>query len=205
MRKIFLTLVAVSVSLIAFSQNDKGVFDNAFYIRLGSQSPGGDLKTAEAITAGAQFEIGTIFYIKEVRLPERLKFGIDATFASISGFANRKMMNEDNKTDSYFTAGFKVGPALSYNFAGKWIADIYVKLHSHQFMTGEDENHGYHAADQKNFGTSLGLNIRWKALMLGCEYTTAKYDFDKIPAGDNQFVKGKITLPNTIVSLGVKF
>jgi hypothetical protein len=206
MRKIFLTLLALTIVVAAWSQKsgDKGVFDNAFYARIGYAFPGGELKDKEAITAGAQFEIGTIFYVRSVKLPEKLKFGIDATFVSISGFENLKMMNDQNKSDSYMRAGFKVGPAISYNFVDKWIADLYVKLHSNQFYTGEDENHGYHANTQKNFGTSVGLNIRWKALMLGYEFNTSQYDFDKIPDGEG-FKSGKISLPVSQLTLGVKF
>jgi hypothetical protein len=210
MKKFFIISFSLFISISVFSQKtDKGVFDNAVYARLGYAFPGGDLKDAEAITAGAQFEIGTIFYINALKLPEKLKLGIDVTYASISGFANQKMLNEDNKTDSYFSAGIKLGPCLSYNFAGDWIGDVYFKIHPHQFGTGEDENHGFYANGQTKFGTSLGLNIRWKALMLGCEFTSAKYDFEvnMASSGDMPLLKENrsIKLPVTNLSLGVNF
>jgi hypothetical protein len=209
MRKIILTLFALTIVIVAWSQKggDKGVFDNAFYARIGYAFPGGDLKTAESITAGALFEIGTIFYISDIKLPEKLKFGVDATFASISGFANQKMMNEENKTDSYFTAGFKVGPCISWNFTGHWIADAYIKFHSHMFGTGEHKYHGYEADGQKKFGTTGGLNIRWKALMLGWEFINSTYQFVRIPDTPDleSFHEGKISLPVQNITLGVKF
>ncbi len=209
MKKIIFASLIVLVSLAGFSQNsDKGVFDNAVYVRLGYALPGGTLKTEEAVTAGAQFEFGTIFYINKLSLPEKLKVGLDATFISISGFANRTTSMEDNKSDSYFTAGVKVGPCVSYNFTGQWIADAYFKVHPHQFIVGETENHNYEAANQFKLGTSFGLNVRYKALMVGCEFTGAKYDFETniaVARSPQEVSTQAIKLPVTTLSIGVNF
>lgn len=206
MKKILIVAITLLMTISAFSQkSDKGVFDNAFYARVGYAIPGGDLKTSEAITAGATFEVGTIFYINALTLPEKMKLGLDVTYVSISGFANQKMSKEENKTDSYFQAGAKLGPCFSYNFADEFIGDLYFKLYPNMFGTGEDENHGYSADGQFKLGTSFGLNLRWKALMLGVEMTSNKYDFYRIPIDSETFTSGTIKLPATNLTLGVKF
>jgi len=206
-KKIILIALIAVFSFSAYSQNsDKGVFDNAVYARLGYSIPGGPLKTDETVTAGAQFEVGTIFYINKLSLPEKLKVGVDATFLSISGFANKTTSMDDNKSDSYFTAGVKVGPCVSYNFTGQWIADAFFKIHPHQFIVGETENHNHIASNQFNLGTSFGFNVRYKALMIGCEFTGAKYDFDvDVDAGTQGAVTEPIKFPVTTLSLGVNF
>jgi len=207
MKKIVLLAVAMVLTLASFSQkgSDKGVFDNAVYARVGYAFPGGDLKSNEVITAGAQFEVGTIFYINAVKMPEKLKLGVDVTYVSITGLVNRKTMKDNNETVSYFTAGFKVGPCLSYNFAQDCVADLYFKLHPNQFITGQ-EDAIIVADNQFKLGTSFGLNIRWKALMVGCEFTSAKYDF-KNSASAKAMTEptSSVKLPITNLSLGVNF
>lgn len=208
MKKTLLFAFATILALSIYAQKGSEVMDNPVYARLGYAMPGGDLKSMEVITAGALFEVGTIFYLNSLNLPEKLKLGVDVTYLSISGFANMKMSNDENKTDSYFTAGVKLGPAVSYNFYGEWVGDLYFKIHPHQFITGEDENFGYHAPTQTKFGTSFGLNIRWKALMLGCEFTSAKYDFEIATAPSKsalETTEKSIKLPSTNLTLGVNF
>jgi hypothetical protein len=209
MKKILFVVFAAFLVVSANSQpvNDKGVFDNAVYIRAGYSFPGGTLKSENIITTGAQFEVGTIFYINALNLPEKLKLGIDATYLSLTGLMNREAMSKSNETVSYVTAGCKVGPCISYNFSKDWLTDIYFKLQPNYFITGQ-EDVTYTANNQFKFGTSFGMNIRWKFLMIGCEFTSAKYDFDVAtsPARSNLATESKsIQLPVTNLSLGVNF
>lgn len=194
----FFALLLVFTTMTYAQSN--GVFDNAVYLRLGYGFPGGDLKTKEVITAGAQFEAGTIFYLQSLKLHEKLKLGIDVTLAG-QGFVNQDNMFNNNQTNSYMKAGLKVGPCLSYNFAGDWIADGYFKLFPHAFGTGEHDT--YFAETQFKLGTSMGLNIRYKALILGCEMSSGKYDFEY--SGGEEPENVSIKLPATMLSLGVKF
>ncbi|NVO20772.1 MAG: hypothetical protein HXX13_13810 [Bacteroidetes bacterium] len=205
MKKVVLFAFSVLLAFSAFSQ--KGVFDNAFYIKAGYAFPGGNLKDMEVVTAGAQFEVGTIFYINALKLPENMKLGIDATYISISGYANRKQAMNENKTDSYFRAGAKIGPCFSYNFAGNWIGDVFVKLYPHSFIMGEHKYNEYSAANQTKLGASMGLNIRYKALVVGYEFISGKYDFTHPEsAGDMILDKNvSIKIPTSILSIGVKF
>jgi hypothetical protein len=207
MKKIVLLAAAMVLTIVSYSQkgSDKGVFDNAVYARIGYAFPGGDFKSDEVITAGAQFEVGTIFYINAVKMPEKLKLGVDVTYASITGLVNRKTMKDNNETVSYFTAGLKVGPCISYNFATDCVADLYFKLHPHQFITGQKAEF-IEADNQFKLGTSFGLNLRWKALMVGCEFTSAKYDFKSaVPAKAATEATSSVKLPITNLTLGVNF
>jgi hypothetical protein len=208
MKRILLFAVSVLLAASVFSQSGNGndVLDNALYARVGYGMPGGDLKSNEAITAGALFEVGTIFYINKLKIADKLKLGIDVNYLSFSGFANRETMKNDNKSDSYFNAGAKIGPCLSYNIVDYLVADVYFKVHPHMFIVGETENHNYDGENQFKFGTSFGFNVRYKFIMLGCEFTSAKYDFDlQVPARSIQETSTKsIKLPVTFLSLGVK-
>ncbi|MEI6059356.1 MAG: hypothetical protein WCR72_01545 [Bacteroidota bacterium] len=208
MKKPFLLVFAVLLAGFSFGQKGNGtntnVFSNPLYVRIGYGSPGEDLKSEKVLTAGAQFELGSIFYINAVKLPEKLKLGIDATFLSFSGLVNRDSLSKNNKTNSYFTAGVKLGPCLSYNFAGHWIADAFIKFHPQYFITGEHDK--YDAATQFKLGSSMGINIRYKALMIGCEFTSAKYDFDVATTTTRtalETTSKTIKLPVTFISLGV--
>jgi hypothetical protein len=207
MKKIVLLAAVMALATASYSQkgSDKGVFDNAVYARIGYAFPGGDLKSDELITAGAQFEVGTIFYINALTMPEKLKLGVDVTYASITGLVNRKTMKDNNETVSYFTAGMKVGPCVSYNFAPDFVADLYFKLHPHQFITGQKAD-DREADNQFRLGTSFGLNLRWKALMVGCEFTSAKYEFKRsVAAKAMTDSKSTVKLPITNLTLGVNF
>ena len=202
--------IAFSILLVtsAFSQsaNSPDLLDNAIYFRAAYGFPGGDLKTNEVITTGGQFEVGSIFYLNKLKLADKLKLGIDINYLSFSGYVNMESGMEDDKSDSYFTAGAKVGPCLSYNIVDNLIADVYFKLHPHAFIVGETENHNYEADTQFKLGTSFGLNLRYKFIMVGCEFTSTKYDFElPVAARSLQETSTKsIKLPVTFLSLGVK-
>jgi hypothetical protein len=208
MKKILLFAVLISLAVSSFSQPGNSAFNNAVYIRASYSMPGGTLKTDKVISGGAQFEVGTIFYINSLNLPEKLKLGIDATYLSFTGLFNSSAIKDSNETVSFFTAGAKVGPCLSYNFAPDWFADVYFKIHPNYFIVGQKDL-AYAADNQFKIGTSFGLNVRWKVLMIGCEFTSAKYSFDLV----NPLIDGilpvreskSIKLPITNISLGVNF
>jgi hypothetical protein len=208
MKKIVLLAIALVLAISSFSQsrNNKGVFDNAVYFRVGGSFPGGDMKSAKFLTAGAQFEAGTIFYINAIKLPEQFRLGVDVTYVSVSGFYNKESLKDNNETISYFTAGSKVGPCFSYNFQGDWIIDAYIKLFPHQFITGQKDSY-WLADNQFRLGTSMGLNIRWKVLMLGWEYTSAKYKYYEASPSPDIFPDHTfyMTMPVTNLTLGLNF
>ncbi len=205
MKKVILLAVSILMAAYSYSQSSNNVFDNAVYARIGYGFPGGELKTNDVVTAGGQFEVGTIFYINSIKLADKLRLGVDVTYLSITGLLNMESSQNDNKTDSYFTAGLKVGPCVSYNLTGDLIGDVYFKIYPNMFIAGETENHNYNAENQTKIGTSFGLNLRYKAVMLGFELTSNKYDFDlpvaarTIQATETQAIK----LPVSFLTLGV--
>ena len=209
MKKTFFLIVLCAL-LSAFSYGQSGTksnqdaFANVIYVRLGYGLPGGNLKTEEVLTAGAKFEVGTLFYIRSLNLPEKFKIGVDATYLSLTGLVNKDNFINDNQTNSYFTAGLKLGPSISYNFAGSWIADVYLKVHPHYFITGEQNK--YDAPTQLKIGYSTGLNVRYKALMIGYELTSSTYTFDVETTPSRAAMETtakKIKLPVAFLTLGV--
>ncbi|MBK7175230.1 MAG: hypothetical protein IPH84_18890 [Bacteroidales bacterium] len=209
MKTFFSIAVTLFITLSAFSQNsNNNVFDNAPYVRLGYAIPGGTLKTDEVINAGGQLEVGTLFYINALKLPDQLKLGVDVTYLSLNGLFNKKSASENNETVSFFAVGAKLGPCLSYNPGGEFITDLYFKVFPNYFIVGQKDVK-YTAENQFKLGTSFGLNIRWKALMIGCEFTSNNYDFEvSLPDASRSATlveERAIKLPVTNISLGVNF
>jgi len=204
MKKILLIAICVFLSVSSFSQSENGndIFDNAVYARIALGFPGGELSDNDVVTAGPQFEVGTIFYLNSLKIADKMKLGIDVTYVSVSGVVNSPDLINDDKSDSYFMAGAKAGPCFSYNFAGDFIADAYFKLYPNMLIAGETQYHDYNAENQFKLGTSFGLNVRYKALMVGFEFTSTKYDFE---VGTLSPSSESIKLPVTFVSLGVNF
>lgn len=207
MKKLLLIAVAAIITTVGYcQQNTTNVFDNALYARVGLGFPGGELRDNEVITAAGQFEVGTIFYINSLKTGDKFRLGLDVTYLSFTGMAHLGQLRDDNKTDSYFTAGLKAGPCASVNIVGNLMADAYFKLYPNAFIVGETENNNYEADTQFKLGTSFGFNLRYKAIMLGMEFTSAKYDFNNISVSRLALESStkSIKLPVTFVSLGVK-
>ena len=188
---------------------DKGVFDNAFYIRVGQASPKGQFgalptmeNTARASFngedgSGAQngvvFEMGLISYFQEVPLAEQFKLGLDVNLAFSSHQIDWTSMSPNYDTEGAIPmvfAGLKIGPVFSYNPAGKLILDSFFKLNPCMSSAPEvyyDEylnaNNSY-SYTLSNDGTpafalrkSIGMNLRYSALMLGLEYNYGKVKY----------------------------
>ncbi len=204
MKKTYLFVLAVLLAGSSFSQKSKPTTDNPFknsvYVRFGYGFVGGPMKTEKQLTAAGQFEVGSQFYLNSINLPEQMKFGIDVNYLSATGMINRDSMSKNNEGNSYFTAGVKVGPCYSYNFAPHWIADVYFKLTPNYFITGESKKGIYNADKQFKLGTSFGFNVRYKVIMIGCEFTSAKYDFKETLIPANTSSK---KLPVSFLSIGV--
>ena len=206
---LLLSLVTLfAATTFAQSKSNNGIFHNTTYVHVGYGFPGGTFKSEGLVTAAAQFECGTMFYLNFKSLPEKLRLGIDVDYLSLSGMANKDSLSKSNKSVSYFTAGIKLGPCVSYNFGGDFIGDAYFKVYPHKFITGQKDV-VYTAPTQTQFGTSFGLNLRWKALMLGCEFSSATYDFEKTSSSSARAAEAvenvSINLPVTVLSLGVNF
>ena len=209
MKTIVLTFAFLGVTIAGQCQHGhKGVFDNAVYLRFGYSLPDGEMVTEEIITEGAGFEVGTIFYLNFLNFSDRFRVGIDATYASVGGYTNLNTLAESFASDTYYLAGLKIGPCVSYNFAGRWIVDATFKIHPHRLGAVEDFNHGYRPVSHNEYGSALGFNLRWRALMLGCEMTSAKYDFEITRSTDrsSDVTENKtVKLPATVLTIGFNF
>jgi len=209
MKTLALTLSLLAVTIASHSQHGhKGVFDNAVYLRFGYALPTGEMVTEEVIAQGAGFEVGTIFYFNFLNFSDRFRVGLDATYASVGGYTNLDALAESFASDTYYLAGLKLGPCVSYNFGGRWIVDATFKIHPHRLGAVEDYNHGYHPLSHNEYGSALGFNLRWRALMLGCEMTSAKYDFEITRQTDQSLditEKKTVKLPATTMTIGFNF
>jgi hypothetical protein len=135
---------------------------------------------------GIVAEMGLISYFQDIPLAEQFKLGLDVNLA----FASHKLdwssmdANYDNEmAASMVFAGLKIGPAFSYNPVGKLIFDVFFKVNPGissapeiYYYESKDLNNSY-SYTLSNDGTpafsvrkSLGLNVRYSALMVGMEY-----------------------------------
>ncbi|MCF8352765.1 MAG: hypothetical protein K9H15_16480 [Bacteroidales bacterium] len=149
-RAFFLTLMAFSIisinaqitggggggasrSASTKQKNEKGIFDNVFYItarysaavgQFGNdlQWTGNEENIYGSMGIGGGWSIGNIFYLNSVELLHDLKLGVDITYLNISYIAESTNMGGTG----FFCAKF--GPVLSYNFYDKWILDAKLTL-----------------------------------------------------------------------------
>jgi hypothetical protein len=176
---------------------DKGVFDNAFYLRAGFSIPVGlfgqkpSLNTPilaiyngedgmGAVTGGTM-EMGTIFYLRNIPLQDQFKVGIDVSWLDISwnnldwGIKDPAIMRE-NSSIPYIFIGSKIGPVFSYNVIDELIIDAYYKLNPVLYVGGmvdfyDSDGTNYYTETDGGFGlrNALGINARYNMLMLGLE------------------------------------
>jgi len=126
---------------------DKGVFDNAFYIRVGQSSPKGKLGEAPTMSKSARdsfngqdgtgmqkgfvAEMGLISYFNDVPLAEQFKLGLDVSLAVSSNELDWSSLSPNYDNTGLMPmvfAGAKIGPAFSYNIVDKLIVDGFFKL-----------------------------------------------------------------------------
>jgi hypothetical protein len=217
---------------VSNSGNDN-IFDNAFYLRVGSTKPLGpfgetpdnlghfyDSYSGEkgfGAKRGIMAEMGTIFYL-DLPLPEKIKFGIDATFLDFS-FNGVDWKDPDVSISSFLFAGVKVGPAFSVNPIGKIVLDGYFKIAPTMVRVGYADYYSdnwscyiedtYHSVIHK----SIGLNFRYQALILGWElnwgeikgdYTYYEYNYNTSNS-ISKLIEGNIATKTQRFTLGLKF
>lgn len=189
---------------------DRGVFDNAFYMRIGQSTPKGKFGEAPTMEksgrdsfngvdgSGAQkgfvAEMGLISYFRDLPLAEQFRLGLDVNLAvSVNKLdwssLNSNFSNEGTVPMTF--AGLKIGPAFSYNPAGKLILDAFFKFNpcfstapDIYYYENQDTNNNYSYSLSNDLTPvfavrkSLGMNIRYSALMLGLEYNYGKVKYN---------------------------
>ena len=93
MKKVFTAFIILSISFASFAQNE-GDLENQFYFRFGYSLPFGlslgiveyDLETNwENITRfGTSFELGSIFMLNGIPMPDGLRLGVNVDYLSTS-------------------------------------------------------------------------------------------------------------------------
>lgn len=177
MKKIFILLFVLSISYPTFAQDDIGL-ENSFYFRFGYSKPttayfGIEDQSVwdDAKRTGGMFELGSIFMINSLPLADGLRLGINVDYVDLT-FHQFEILN-DNLTLRTLQISSKVGPSLSYSPVDKLVFDVYFKanipwvggLWIDYFDIEDDGFVGY-----LGFGYSTGINIRYRAMMIGFEY-----------------------------------
>jgi hypothetical protein len=220
MKKITILMVTLLLTINAFTQ-DK--YDNRFYFRFGYSNPsweqfGADKDFwAEGVKrVGATGEIGTIFMLNAIPMPNKTVLGIDVNY--LSGYWNQFSHDKLGYTTDLMTlrADSKIGPSFTYNPVAKLNFDIYVKatiswVTSSVFVYDDDNEDADVFLGTTTFGISTGMNVRYSILMLGIEFNNIKPELENVDK-DGEFIgdlqnegKEKSPLPSLNFTLGLNF
>lgn len=206
----------VLISVTSFSQND---IDNVFYFRLGYSSPswkqfGGTENDFQGYSkSGAMLEMGKIYMLNSIPLPENMAIGINADFFSI--YWHRFSSDEYNEDIGTLRLDSKVGPSFTYMPVDKLAIDVYVKADiswvtatAFVYDNNTDDADGYGKVG--TVGLSTGFNVRYSKLMLGVEYNTISPKLENVDnkgeyLGNMEDDSKKSPLPSVSFSIGMAF
>ena len=189
MKKIFLLIIVLGISLTTYAQEGHGL-DNQFYFRFGYSNPatsyfGGEKSDWEDISrVGGVFELGSIFIFNNLDLADGLRLGLNVDYLDIT--YHQFTYDIEDVNVRVIKLSSKFGPSLSYNPVSKLVLDAYVKAKipwvaglwvDFPDMSFEDDEQ-YLAAG--GFGFSTGLNVRFSVLMVGFEFTSDKMKFNNV-------------------------
>jgi len=220
MRKFTILLITAFISISVIAQDD---FDNRFYFRFGYSNPSWtqfgftESDWADGVKkSGFMGEIGTIFMLNSIPMPDKMKLGIDVDYLSF--YWNQFSFHENGIDTDIGTMRFdsKVGPSFTYNPVSKLTFDVYVKADLSWvtatvvvYNNDADDYDGY--ADGTIFGFSTGLNVRYSILMLGFEFNTISPKLENVDH-DGQYIGNmneegddKSPLPSMNFTLGLNF
>jgi len=211
MKKLTILLTVILISSSAFAQ---GSIENQFYFRFGYSIPSwkqfGATKDDwedDMFKKGYMGELGSIFMLNSIPLPEGMAIGINVDYVSFywTRFADDAMDMVTLRVDS------KVGPSFTYSPVEKIAFDAYVKADISWITVTEvgydDSVYGKIGA----VGLSTGINVRLSVVMLGFEFNTISPKLEDVDnAGEylgniNDRNSDKSPLPSYTFSLGFSF
>lgn len=220
MRKLAILVVTLLITTTAFAQDN---FDNRFYFRFGYSSPSWtqfgftESDWADGVKkSGFMGEIGTIFMLNSIPMPDKMVLGIDVDYLSF--YWNQFTYHENGIETDIGTMRFdsKVGPSFTYNPVSKLTFDVYVKADLSwvtatvvMFNNDSDDYEGY--GDVAILGLSTGINVRYSILMLGFEFNTISPKLEHIDhpgvyiGNRNEEGNDKSPLPSINFTLGLNF
>ncbi len=216
MKKLTILLAVILISTTSFAQSEK---INVLYWRLGYSIPswnqfGFPDEISEVFSkSGGMFELGKIYMVNSIPLPENMAIGINADFFSIyyHGFSS----DYDDDVLGTFRLDSKIGPSFTYNPINNLAIDAYVKADIGWVTATADiyDSDASNADVYLNFGTiglSTGFNVRYSKLMLGFEFNTISPKLKSVD-DDTDYI-GNITdggnkspLPSITISIGMAF
>lgn len=198
-------------------------FDNLFYWRVGYSSPswkqfGSTEADFEGFNkSGVMAEMGKIYMLKSIPLPENMAIGINVDF--ISFYWNRFSSNSNNTNVDIGTlrADSKVGPSFTISPKENLAFDVYVKANINWIAATaivydiedfdlDDEGYG----KVGTIGFSTGFNMRYNKLMVGFEFNTISpkledVDNDGHYLGNDNTGSDKSPLPCYNFTIGMAF
>jgi len=229
MKKLTTLIVIVLIPTISFAYNGnknqnselQNNIDNVFYFRLGYSMPSWkqfgftqDLLEGNGFKrSGAMLEMGKIYMLNSIPLPENMKIGINADFFSI--YWHLFSSDEYNEDIGTLRLDSKIGPSFTYMPVDKLAIDVYVKADiSWVTATVDVYDKNYDDADGYGkvgtVGLSTGFNVRYSKLMLGVEYSTISPKLENVDnkgeyVGNMNDDSKKSPLPSVSFSIGMAF
>lgn len=199
MKKLTILIAIILIASSAFTQNS---FDNEFYFRIG-YSHLTDEDYNENVDFGTAFEIGTIFMIKGIPLPDNMSFGIDVDYASINWYSLSSNSSYGSYNSYIFRFDSKVGPSFTYSPVTDMFLDAFIKadINIATLAFDEDAEDIYGGFGKVGFAT--GVNFRYKLLMLGIEYNKIEPKLKNLD--DDNGYSDKISLPSINFTIGLNF
>jgi len=200
MKKIFVSIIALSISLLTLAQNsgdsqNSGDLKNQFYIRWGFSRPTQDFFGIpndyifidgyyadytfwdHATRRGGIFELGSIFFLNTIPLADGLRLGINADYVEFSFHRltwTDPVIFVSEETAELYKFSSKVGLAISYSPVKDLVFDTYFKYKFSWVSFYSD----FEMMDESLYfglggmGYSAGFNIRYRVLMSGFEFNT---------------------------------
>jgi len=223
MKKLTILLTVALISTAAFAQ---GSIDNEVYFRFGYSLPtwkqfGGTKSDWSDLgfqkRGGFMGEVGTIFMLKSIPLPDGMAIGIDADYISFY-FQRFNVENEFGTIDlATLRVDSKVGPSFTYSPVKNVAFDVYAKVDV-SWVTATAIIYDENADDAEGYGKiaavglSTGFNVRLSVVMLGFEFNTLSPKLENVDSdGDylgqinNDDNTDKTPLPSMNFTLGFSF
>lgn len=218
MKKLLLILAISCISSVLSAQDNRDL-ENKFYIRFGVSTPTNayigldDSFWDETSRIGGILELGSIFIINSLDLADGLRLGINVDYADFS--YHQISSDIDDSAIGVFKVSSKVGPSISYCPIPKLVFDGYVKFKlswvagmAFAESDGTVNDEGY--AGTLGTGYAIGINVRYKILMLGFEFNTDKMklehtDFNDEYLGNAKDDSDKTPLPCMNFTFGFNF
>ena len=188
MKKISLTILALSISILTLAQGgnvSSGDLENQFYFRFAyshaTESYLGvdDVEFWDVFNrTGGVFELGHIFMINSAALSDGLRLGINVDYAEFS-YHHLSFTDTDDFIGLLKLAS-KIGPSLSYSPAPKLVFDVFFKAKipwvAGIALWSDEVDEVFLASPAIGFAT--GINVRYAFLMLGFEFNSDKMKFE---------------------------